>query len=293
MALSNPRAIFGVHQTTFYNRTTGLPYGTIKAQKSSSLSLSGELVKLTGGSNKYPWAVEDGLITAELSLKVSEYPAFMFELMLGKAPTETSSDTAGSVANFVDKNGASIKDASNGISAISVIPTTGAANLKFGHYVIKAVSSTTVDIYMSTDIQHARGTDVSYQNDLLKVTASPITIAAGTNDAADLGLRLTGVGTPAFTTGDTAEFQVIPPHSGAMEVSLGGASDISPEFGAIVYAQKRSDGSMTCVDLYRCRGIGLPLGFEQGAFSESEIKAEALYDSEKDAICKFWNVKAS
>ena len=70
MALSNPRIVFGVHSVSPYSRTTGEFYGILKVLGGSSLSLSGELLKLNGGSRKYPWAVEDGLITAEMTLKV-------------------------------------------------------------------------------------------------------------------------------------------------------------------------------------------------------------------------------
>ena len=129
MSLSEKRIIFGVHQVTPYSRTTGKPYGTLKCLKSSSLSLSGESIDLNAGSNKYAWASEDSKISAEMSLKFSEYPAFLFELFLGKAPTENGADTAGSVSTPVEFNGTSIMDATNGISAVAVIPLLYGKNM--------------------------------------------------------------------------------------------------------------------------------------------------------------------
>lgn len=280
MALSDPRIIFGVHSVSPYNRITGEFYGILRVLGGSSLSLTGELVKLNGGSSKYPWAIEDSTITAEMSLKVKEYPDFLFELFLGKAPTATGSDTAGTVSAITDKFGTSVVDATTGIASVSVIPTTGAANLKFAKYVVKAASSTTVNIYASSNIDFARGTDEDYDNDLLLV-AGPITITSGANtDVASLGLRFAGgSGTIGMTTSDTATFDVKPPSTKSMDVNIGANSDVFPEFGAILLAKKRGNLEMFEIDAVRCKGVGLPLGFEENAFSEAEIKVEAFYDS--------------
>ena len=67
---------------------------------------------------------------------------------------------------------------------------------------------------------------------------------------------------------------------------VGCSSDTFPEFGALIYAKKRGDGSMFEIDAYRCKGVGLPLGLEENAFSEAEIKVEAFYDSAQNGIMK-------
>lgn len=292
MSLSEKRIIFGVHQVTPYSRTTGKPYGTLKCLKSSSLSLSGESIDLNAGSNKYAWASEDSKISAEMSLKFSEYPAFLFELFLGKAPTENGADTAGSVSTPVEFNGTSIMDATNGISAVAVIPSTGAANLKSGKYTAVATDTNKIDIYAHADIDFTRGTDVAYQDDALKINASAITIATGSNDVASIGLRFTGIGTPAFTVGDTITFEVKAPSSRSMEVTIGSLQDAFPEFGAVIVSQKRGNGEITIIDAFKCKGAGMPLGFEQGAFSESEVKCKMLYDTDKNGVFKFLSVSA-
>lgn len=290
MALSDPRIIFGVHSVTPYSRTTGEFYGELRVLGGSSLSLSGELSKLNGGSLKYPWAVEDGLITAEMTLKVKEYPDFLFELFLGKAPTSAGSDAAGAVSTPVEVVGTSAIG-STGVASVSVIPSTGAADLKFGKYVMKVASASTVNVYASTDIDFAHGTDESFDNDALLV-AGPLTItSAGNTDAASLGLRFTGgAGTIGMTVGDVAKFEVLPPTTKSMEVVVGSTSDVFPEFGALLYAKKRGNLEMLEIDVFRCKGVGLPIGLEENAFSEAEIKCEAFYDATQNGIMKIRHV---
>lgn len=295
MSLSDPRIIFGVHSVSPYSRTTGLPYGILRVLGGSSISLSGDLIKLNGGSNKYPWAVEDGLITAEMSLKVKEYPDFLFELFLGKAPTAVNTpDTDGVISNITDKYGSTIVDATTGLASVVVIPTTGAANLKFGKYVVKATSDDDINIYCMTNIDFARGTDEDYDDDTLLVATAAIGDSGATTDVASLGLRFTsGSGTTNFTIGDTATFEVYPPYNRAMSVDIGANSDVFPEFGAILLAKKRGNLEMFEIDAVRCKGVGLPLGFEENAFSEAEIKVECFYDSTQNKVLSIRNCSPS
>lgn len=294
MALSDPRIIFGVHSVTPYNRTTGAFYGILRVLGGSSLSLNGELIKLNGGSNKYPWAIEDGLITAEMSLKVKEYPDFLFELFLGKAPTAVSTpDTDGTVSTVTNKLGTSIV-ASTGLASVSAIPTSGPANLKFAKYVVKYLSATTLNIYASTNIDFARGTDEDYDDDLLLVGVTGAITTGGNTDVASLGLRFVGgAGTIAFVAGDTATFEVQPPFTKSMSVAIGANSDVFPEFGAILMAKQRGNGEMFEIDAHRCKGVGLPLGFEENAFSQAEIKVEAFYDSALNRVLTVRHVSPS
>ena len=80
--LSNPRIFFGVHSFTPYCRETGMPYGTALVLGQSGFSLAGELATQLGGSNRYPWAVEETNITAELSLTLRQYEDWMMRLFL-------------------------------------------------------------------------------------------------------------------------------------------------------------------------------------------------------------------
>lgn len=292
MSLRDPRLVFGIHSATPYSRTTGLPYGIIKCLQSSSISLTGELVKAMGGSQKYPFAIEEGNITAEISIKSKSYEDFLFELFLGKAPTTVSTpDTDGTVSTLTNKNGSTVMDASTGIASVVVIPSTGAANLKFGKYVIKATSATAVSVYCLSDVDFNRGTDETFDDDTMTVATSQ-TITSGANtDIASLGLRLTGgSGTIGMTSGHTATFEVNPPYTRATEVTIGGGSDTFPEFGMLCVAKQRGNGEMFEMDLFRCKAAGMPIGFEMNAFAEYEVKAEAFFDSSLNGIGKMRHV---
>lgn len=289
MALSQPRAFFGIHSVTPYKRDTGEFYGILKVLAGSSLTLSGEVVELKGGSSKYSWAVEDGAIDAEMSLKPKEYPDFLFELFLGRAPTQNSAEASGNVSTLTAKYG-DLVDAT-GLASVAV-KSGEEANLKFGKYVVKAVSSTTVDVFFSSDADMDRGDNGTYQNDALKITATPLTIAASTAvEIPDFGLELTGgAGTIGMTVGDTATFEVRPVNSKSMEVVIGATTDTFPEFGAILMAQKRGNGELFEIDCFRCKGVGLPLGFEENAWSEAEIAVKVFYDSAQNGIMKIRHV---
>lgn len=287
MALSDPRAIFGVHSVSPYNRTTGEFYGILKVLGGSSISLSGETINLMGGSSKYPWASEDGPIEAEMSLKVKEYPDFLFELFLGKAPTANAAEASGNASAITNKKGTSVMNATTGVTSVLTVGT--AADLKFGKYLLKYASATTLDVYFSSDADIARGTNGTYQSDLLKVTATPLTITSGAPTVIpNFGLSLNGgSGAIAFTSGDTAQFEVRPANTKSMTVTVGASADsLFPEFGAIIMSQKRGNQELFEIDALRCKGIGLPMGFEENAWSEAEIKAKLLYDSTADAVFK-------
>jgi len=295
MALSDPRSMFGVHSVAFYNRSSGEFYGKpIKVLGGSSLSLSGETVDLMGGSFSYPWAVENGAITSELSLRFSQFEDYMFEVFLGKQVTSNSAQASGDVSTLVNKSG-TVVNATTGIASIAA--TSGSeADLKFGKYVVKVASATTVDVYMSSDIDFNRGTDGEFQSDLMKITASPLTVpgTGGTVDVPNYGITITGgSGSIALTTGDTAEFDVQPINSGSIEVIVGGATDTYAEFGAVLYAEKRSNGEMVEIDCFRCKAIGMPLNFETKAWSEAEVTAKVFYDSSKNGIFKLRHVQPS
>lgn len=298
MALSNPRAVFGVHSLAPYDRSTREYKGILKVLGSSNLSLEGELISLNGGSAKYPWAVEDGLITAELELTFREYPDFMIELLLGKAPTANAAEANGSVTSISNAKG-TVVDATTGIASVG-IETGQEGDLKFSHYVVKVVTSTTVDVYASSDIDHARGDDLEYQDDLLKITTSPLTVPStgGTVSIPNSGLELTGgSGTVDFTTagavGDTAVFSSRPKNTGSMDVIIGAASDSFPEWGAVLVAQKRGSDEMFEIDLFRVKAVGLPIGFTENEFSEASVTAQAFQDTARGGVFAIRSVKAT
>ena len=289
MPLSNPRILYGVHSLSPYRRTDKLPYGILKVIGSASIALSSEQELLYAGSNKFPWAAEGKTVSTEFTAKVKAYPDFLFSLFLGATITSNAAEAGGSVNNFANALGTSIKSASNGISGVTVIPSTGAANLKFGKYVLKATGTSAISIYLYSDIELARGTAGSYTDDTLLV-GTIATVAVGTNDVAALGLRFTGVGTMAFVTNDTAIFEVRSPNTASTDMVIGSSALSLPNFGCILLAQKRATGEMFEIDAFNCVGSGLPMSFEEQAFSQPELKMNMLYDSAVDAVMKIRHV---
>jgi len=285
MSLSNPRILFGVHSISPYSRSTKLPYGILKVIGSASLSLQSDLEQLFGGSSKFAWAAESKTVNAECSAKVKAYPGFLFSLFLGATVTDASTDTSGSVSTLTNAYGTSLKSATTGIASIAV-KAAQKANLKFGKYVLKVLTSTTVGLYLLSDIDITRGTDGVYTDDTLAVT---LTIAAittgGTIAMDDYGLELTGgSGTIAMTVGDTATFEVKPPSSASTAIVVGASSDTMPAFGALLLSQKRATGEMFEIDAHNVVGSGLPILMEEQAFSQPELKMTCLYDSALDRV---------
>jgi hypothetical protein len=277
-----------------YSRTTGSFYGILKVLDGSSLNVEGSLVELMGGSSKFPWAVETGELKVEMSIKISQFEDFLFELFLGKAPTTNAPEATGSVTALVSKV-TGVLNASTGIASVS-LKSGQSASVKFAKYVVKYASATTVDVFASSDVDAARGTDFAYQDDLLKITATPLSITTGTAvEIPGTGLELTGgSGTIALVAGGVATFESRPINTGSTSVRIGGlANQTTPEFGAIVIAQKRSNDEMTEIDCFRCLGSGMPIGFEKNAWANAEIKVKAFYDSAKDGVFDLRYVKAS
>jgi len=285
MALSQPRSIFGIHEIVPYNKVTKEIYGTMRVLGGSTLSLSPELIDLNGGSSRYPWDSEVGLISSEMTITAREYPDWAFELFLGKKPTSiTTASTVATITAAANALGASVINATNGISAVQFIPAVGEPDAKYGDYIIKAVSATEVDIYISTSLTFDRGQDVSWVDDSLKINPAPITVAVGANPLPTFGIELTGIGTPAFVVGDTATFSVATPFNAKMNVTIGGSADIFPKFGCYIYSQKKGSGGMFKIDAFNVQAGGLPIGFTEKEWSEAEITAKLLYDSTRNGV---------
>ena len=218
-----------------------------------------------------------------MSLAFSVDPDFVFTLFLGNAPTNNAAEATGTIAGFANVKGTTVKHAVNGIDAIEI--TAGdSADLKFGKYILKAASANTVDMYLSSDVDIGRGTDGSYINDLLLV-ASGLSVASGDAVDATFGLTLSKAGTPAFTTGDTAEFYVRPPNTDSIDVTIGNQANQSfPNFGAIIMGQKLGSGEMIEAEAFNCKAVGMPLNFARNAYSNAEVTVKMLYDSAKDGV---------
>ncbi len=292
MSLSQPIALFGVHSLTAYNLETHQPLGIAKVIGEAGISSEGELIPLNGGSSKHAFKVERGKIKTQLSLKVSEYPSFLFETLMGKALTANAAETSGSVTTLTNQGGTSLKSATTGVASVSV---TSKGSVKFGKYLVKAVTATTVDVYGFTDLDFAQGEDKVFENDALKITATPLTIVANTATAVPgFGVSLTGgSGTIGMTAGDTAYFSARPINTGSREVVIGSTNEVFQDFGLILTGQRQGDNFMSILDCYRCAGIGLPIGMKMSEFAEATITIDLYYDSARNGVFSMQDLKAT
>lgn len=289
MALSQPRTLFGVHSITPYSRTDGTPYGTALVLQGSTFQMEGNTIELLGGSNKYPWQIEDGDITATLNFTISEYPNWLFTLFGGKAPTQGSAETSGNISSIVDKKGTSVVAATG---LLATVTATTPADMKMGKYVIKATASDAVAIYCLSNVDFSRGTDADFTNDALLIdTWSGIT-SGSTHLIPNFGLTLTaGASATSMTVDDTATFTVRPVNTFNRVGVIGGIADEYPEFGCVVYAQKNAAGAVFEFDVYKMKAIGINFGSERKTFGQSEYSAKAAYDSVKNGIMEFREIE--
>lgn len=291
MSLSDVRTVFGIHSITLLNRSTGMPYGTAKCVGGSNFALSGEVISLNGGSSPFAWAVADGNISSELTFTLKEYPTWATEVFLGKQATTTAAAAGGSISTLTAKTGTLV--ATTGIASVT-IKAGSEADLKFTKYIVKAVDATTVDVYAASDADFARGTDAVFQDDNLKITATPLTIVTDTAvEVPNFGLEITGgSGTIAMVADETVTFEVIPVNTGgSMEVTIGGNTDVYPEFSCILMAQNQA-GTLFEIQIFRAKAIGMPFNMTEKAFSEAEITATSFYDSAKNGVFKIREVIA-
>lgn len=292
MALSNPDFLFGIHSVALMNRTNNMPYGILKVLGSTNIDLTQARVELFGGSQPYQWSNQPGTITSSITMNVKSVDNFLYELFLGGSTVIAAAELTGNATTLTNVLGTTLKSATTGVASASVL--AGAeADLKLGKAIVIAVSATTVDVYYTTDIDFLVGADASFVNDLLKITATPLTIATGADVNIPLfGLKLTGgSGAIAMTVGHTAEFQIRPINSGSSVITIGQNGANIPEFRMIMLAQKLSDGSRFEVEAERCVGGGGSIGMAEGAFSITDFNITMLYDSASNKVFTIRKIK--
>ena len=292
MPLSQPAPIFGIHSLTAYNILTREPLGVAKVLGSAELSSEGEQIPLNGGSSPYAWKVERGLITAELSVTLREYPDFLFETLLGKSITVNSAESLGDVSTIENVFGASTV-AATGIATATAIAASE-ADLKFASYLVKVVSPTTVDIFATTDLDFAQNTPKQFVDDSLKINDTPLTITmGGTTAIPGFGVELTGGGgTIAMVPGDTAAFDVRPINVKSRDVVVGSSSEVFNDFGLVIAGQRQGDNLMQTLDCYRVSGSGLPINLTEKEFSEASVTMSLYRDTVRDGLYRFREVSS-
>lgn len=294
MALSSPRTIYGIHNVTFFSRSTRLPFGIMKCIGSLSFDFSGEMTDLYGGSQKYPWDSETGVLNSAISLSVKEFPDFGYQYLLGATVSENEAEASGNCGTLTNQYGTSVVSATTGV-ATATAKTGESAELKDALIIVKAVSATTVDCYAVSDVDFATGTDKTFVNDDCKITESPLTIATDTAvEVPEYGIELTGgTGTIAMTEDDTAYVWTRKINDGSSLITLGKSTAEFSSFGLHVASQKKGSGDVSELVAWNCKGIGMPHAFTEQEWMNAEINIRALYDSDEDAVAYLRHIKAA
>ena len=150
-----------------------------------------------------------------------------------------------------------------------------------------AVSATTVDVYSVSDFQFNRGTDLYFDDDVLKITSSPLTIASGaTVEITGTGLDLTGAsGAISMSTGDVAEFKVAPPHTGISDIDIGVPGEKFSEHGLWLFGKERGSGEKVMIECYKAQCVsGLTYNMSMSDFSTTDVTIKLMLDTTKNKV---------
>lgn len=285
--LSNPNYIFGIHSVTPYDRVTRKPISFLRVLGEASLALSPSFEELKGGSMMYPWDAEPTEVNPECTFSAREYPFDMMKLLLAGDETELVSEANGDVYDEENVKGTSVLKATTGIASIA--PSAGdGGDLKEGEYLLEAIDADSVKIYALTSVDLMRGNRLDFIDDTMAVVATVDITTGAASPVADLGITLTGgSGTIGMTPGDTARFRIRRPIVTGVKLIVGRAASAFQEFGAIMVAQRKSDGAICWLDVYKCRAAGMPISMKEKAYSEWSLNLKILYDSAKDGLFEF------
>lgn len=289
MAETQPYMSFGAHDVRIYDITTGESLAHLRVIGDVSCEISGETTKVEGGSQNYPWAVAITGMKGSIKLKMKEQNPDALAIFLGGVKTDYTADADGDIIDEANIKGTSLYS-SAGFSGVTVIPSTGAAELKPGWYLVKATTSSTFDIYAMSSAGFGRGTDAEYVDDAGKITTTPVAIpssAGVTTDVAGLGLRFTrGAATLNVTAGDTFRFFVQSPFTNGWKVKFGQNAATFNDVGVIISSEK-NDGLITFAHFPKCKCLGGPINFTRKGFAEGDITIEPQYDSVNDMFGEY------
>lgn len=266
---------FGIHSATFHNPDNGKPYehGMFLILGNATGSSQTENIVLNGGSNLDAWAVENGVRTNEITLNVKQSEPAMFQRILGGIYSETSASATGTILDSLrNTEGTSVADGSTGVASIAA-KSGDEGDLKAGLYILEATGTDAVNLYINTNFDFNRGTDVEVQDQSYKLLESDLTITSGgTTDVSDYGLELTGgSGTIGMTSGDMAAFTVVPEHGGIYDYSVGENGEYPEYVGLSLFSQKQADGSFSWMYFPKVKFNGMPIAFNEKGFFEGEI----------------------
>ena len=286
---------FGVHGITICNFFTGVPVKEFDVIGDLSIPVSAEVEDLMGGSHIWPVAGEPKTLSAEGTVELREFSEHLAEYLVAGVGAATAAESTGSITAMTNLKGTSVADADTGIVAQPTITTDENAELKAGLYIVLAESATTIGLYATSTVDLKKGTEVVPTDDTLIIaTAQTITTAGVETDIADTGITLIGgSGTIAMTVGDSAYFEVYPPHAGVEKTTVGQSAATFKRVSLIIAAQKRTTGELGYIYCPNALCLGWPLEMKEKGWMSGAVQIKIYTHEDLDFSMQFTHIKGT
>ena len=282
--LTAPVGLYGLWSVTFKDRVTQLPEAFFKVIGEFVFPNEADMEDYVGGGSKFVIASEPKYFKSDGTFMTKQFNNQSYVYLGGASVATGTAEPTGAVTTLTNQNGTSAMSATTGIASVA-LKSGGAADLKAGNYTVLVVSATTVDVYCDTDIDfgsvYTGGAIGTFQNDALKITASPLTIttSGALTEVVGFGIDLVGgSGTTGMTIGDTATFTVRPANIANEVVTIGDRNTFLKSYSVSAYSATKSiTGEINYIymPIVQVSGIG-SLGLKEYSWVTSSAKMKIL-----------------
>jgi hypothetical protein len=280
--LTYPTGLYGLWSFCFKDRVTMLPQAFFKAIGEYSFTNEADMEDFVAGGDKFVRASEPKYFKADGAIMIKEFLPKTYQYLGGATSALGIAEPTGAVTALAPAQGTSIIAATGLI--VAALTSGATADLKFGNYTIVATSASAVDVYCDSDIDFGgvwtNGTVETFQNDNLKITATPLSISEGTTvPLPGFGIGLTaGASVTAFTIGDTATFSVRPANVANSIATIGDRNTFLKTYHVTAYAAPKGiTGEITCFDMpiVQPSGVG-SIGLKELSWVTASPKIKVL-----------------
>lgn len=276
---------FGIKGIIPYDRDTYKPLGFAEVISSGGLELTGEMVSLQGGSNRYNWESAHGFIEPKATVGLKELPSWVYSLMLGVTPEVEDVSDAGKVVNITNRKGTPFATDGDIFTGVTISDGT---ELKFGTYTVEITAADAVTVYAATDVDAGEGkVPLKLQNDILRINADTLELKASTNiELTQLGVTLAvGTDISGAVIGDTFTFEILPKADYLRRVTIGRSSDKFPVFGMYFVSENIENASLCLINCFKCKANGFPQTMTEKSWAESELTIMPVIDGSR-GVCE-------
>jgi hypothetical protein len=294
IAKDNKQLIFGIHGVTICDFFSHIPVGEeLDVIGDLTLNVSAEVESLFGGSKSWPVAGEPKTLAAEGSVELREFPEELAEYLVAGVGAKTAASATGGVTTLTNFKGSTAMSATIGIASVG-LKSGETAELKAGIYVVVVTAAGTVDVYSCSTVDMKKGTDLTKAAGTMKIAEGLVIATATPVEVTDTGVELTGgSGTIGMTVGDTAIYEVYPPHNGVETITMGQSGAEFKRVALVLTAQKRTTGEICYIHCPNALCLGMPLGAKETAFQSGSVNIGVFTHSTLDYSVKLTNIKGT